>query len=69
MFSCLEHADLEESSPAVRADQHGEVRLIGMADPLKNVVDCMVNVVVGDAVLASTWEYLHGDNTSCRRDG
>ena len=28
MFSCLEHADLEESSPAIRTDQHGEVRLI-----------------------------------------
>jgi len=65
----LEHADLEERSLAIRADQHGEVRLIWMADPPKSVVDCMVDVVVGDAVLASTCQYLHSDNPSCHQPG
>jgi hypothetical protein len=69
LFSCLKHADLKERSPAVGADQHGEVRLIRVADPPKSVVDCMVDVVVGDAVLASTCQDLHSDNTSCHKHG
>ena len=66
LLPCFENSDLNQSSSSVGADQHGEVRLIGLCDPSRRVLDGMANIVIGDAVLSGTWQDLHTDNSSCR---
>ena len=66
LLPCFENSDLNQSSSSVGADQHGEVRLIGLCDPSRRVLDGMANIVIGDAVLSGTWQDLHTDNPSCR---